>query len=574
MSTGNNISAIINYRIPQFVRLDHPTFTAFIKAYYEWTETQGPSLRNMLELGNAVDIDTTFDEFISSFKSQYLNGFPETLAINKDTGAPLDERKLIKNIKQFYRARGTEKTYELLFRILYNTNVEFYYPKLDILRVSDGKWTQKKTIRTSSSLGSNCFRSLGKKIYQVNSSGTVISSAFVENVSRYQLGVFEVSEYELTGVSGTFVANQPILFNDGTEILTESKAYSVVSSISIISGGSNYRVGDKLVFTTDINDVGQKAEAEVSQVSSTGKILKIKINNFGVNYSISPTISVTSVKGSGFSGTANIGTICNYEGYYSNNDGKLSSNKVLQDNHYYQNFSYVLKTEVVISRYRDIIKKLIHPAGLAFFGQVLIKRCIEGDMKANSELSRYEVPIIGHYLPYTFNTYDNLADWFMINSDKAGYYPSLHDNLIITAGNCNPLSNGIEYESGATSDWASLTGFTRADPFWIIYDHPNERIGNNGTVVARIPYEERYNFAGSTGLGNWQEWTLTASRRSEWLESFTGPRDHKYVTLQYDNTSEFYKISIGSFLEMPIGEKFDCRSTTGTVRDYGPSPNF
>jgi hypothetical protein len=92
-----------------------------------------------------------------------------------------------------------------------------------------------------------------------------------------------------------------------------------------------------------------------SDVDSNGGLLKTRIDNFGVGYSISPIPTFDSAFGSGASISTTLGTLCTYPGYYSSNDGRLSTNKVMQDNHYYQNFSYVLLTEVVIDRYKDIL---------------------------------------------------------------------------------------------------------------------------------------------------------------------------------------------------------------------------
>ena len=105
----DKISPLMNVQVPEFIRIDHPSFVAFLNAYYEWLETQGVTLRNSMDLAKVKDIDTTFEEYVTHFKNQYLLGFPETLAINQDTGRPVEEKTLIKHIKQYYRARGTEK---------------------------------------------------------------------------------------------------------------------------------------------------------------------------------------------------------------------------------------------------------------------------------------------------------------------------------------------------------------------------------------------------------------------------------------------------------------------------------
>ena len=53
-------------------------------------------------------------------------------------------------------------------------------------------------------------------------------------------------------------------------------------------------------------------------------------------------------------------------------DGKLSVKKFIQDSRFYQSFSYVIRTGQTIDNWRDVVKKLLHPAGFAFFGEVTI----------------------------------------------------------------------------------------------------------------------------------------------------------------------------------------------------------
>ena len=65
-------------------------------------------------------------------------------------------------------------------------------------------------------------------------------------------------------------------------------------------------------------------------------------------------------------------------------------------------YSYVLKAEVSLDTYKEVLKKLIHPAGLKVFGGISILKKIESDMPFHSEHQAYEIPIIGHYTPYRF----------------------------------------------------------------------------------------------------------------------------------------------------------------------------
>lgn len=63
-------------------------------------------------------------------------------------------------------------------------------------------------------------------------------------------------------------------------------------------------------------------------------------------------------------------------GYFKNDDGKLSSTMVLQDSYKYQQFSYILKSEHTTDQYGDYLKALLHPAGYIMFGEILLMDCI------------------------------------------------------------------------------------------------------------------------------------------------------------------------------------------------------
>ena len=571
------LSSLVQGRLPEFVRVDHPTLVAFLAAYYEWLQIKDREGKIMspMVLQDVLDIDSSMGEFITQFKKEYLLDFPEQLAISKATGKPVDAAKLMKNIKSFYRAKGTEKSFEFLFRILYDTAVEFYYPKKDILRVSDAKWYEKVSIKASNSLGDRIFDSVGRIIYQRDGEGKIRSSAKVTDVTLYQQGPYEVAELVLLGRNGSFSpGSRGFQFDVENETLRELRVYSVVASVTVSNGGSGYSVGDKVMFTSAAGDSGEGAVGAVSLVTSAGEIRKIKLENFGINYQAAPTVSVQSLGGSGFSGTAVISSVCSSEGYYLNSDGRLSTSKVLQDNHYYQDYSYVLKTEIVVDEYRDALRRLVHPAGLAMFGQVLIKRCSYDNLMNSSALIRYEVPIIGNYIPYTFNTFDNLQDWFSLQGTgasaginiPAGYNPDLHDPLIRFLGLGNPITNVVDFFGATGPDFPPLgmTGVHNADPFWIVYEHPNRKI--KGPVIAQVWRDQATEFI------TWDEWCSVTGGSyrgpvsGEWLSDFLSDPDleKKYVFLNYSNSSEFRKITARSFFEMPIGEDFDCRVESRT----------
>ena len=100
------LSNFVPDRLPEFVRVDHPTLVSFLSAYYEWLGLKRNSgkILSPMDMHDIPDIDSTLDQFIDHFKQEYLLNFPENLAINKTTNDPVDPRRLLKNIKQFYLA--------------------------------------------------------------------------------------------------------------------------------------------------------------------------------------------------------------------------------------------------------------------------------------------------------------------------------------------------------------------------------------------------------------------------------------------------------------------------------------
>ena len=133
------ISPFIESQVPEFVRSDFPA----------WVEQNENSVGAISRLRSVSDIDTTIDDFVSHFRNAYLLNFPKQLAIADDGITPLNVHSVIKNIKEFYKLKGTEKSFEFLFRIIYNSVLDFYYPEEDMLRLSDGRYKSPDVIKTS-----------------------------------------------------------------------------------------------------------------------------------------------------------------------------------------------------------------------------------------------------------------------------------------------------------------------------------------------------------------------------------------------------------------------------------------
>src|SRR6185503_19417687 len=145
MATNNKISILVAEQAPFFVRNDHQTFLDFLSAYYRYLEQANttPEFGHVVErsrnLLNYNDIDTTMDALSDKLYDKYLVNFPTTTLADKTI--------ILKRAKDFYRAKGTEKSFKFLMRAVYGQELTFYYPKKDVLRASDGKWYIQKTLR-------------------------------------------------------------------------------------------------------------------------------------------------------------------------------------------------------------------------------------------------------------------------------------------------------------------------------------------------------------------------------------------------------------------------------------------
>jgi hypothetical protein len=193
-----------------------------------------------------------------------------------------------------------------------------------------------------------------------------------------------------------------LLFEDGDALCHENGYDNLkaedwdvsgpIRRIELTNFGSGY-TNDSLPTVTVDNTNGRAAVIEVHNIQGTGAELEvdiqnnvgglgsvrnIRINSFGVDYTEENT--TTSLESSG-DGNAIVTPIISAlgvtEGNWLNNDGKVSSNKYIQDSNYYQDFSYVIKTGLTIDRYKTLLKELLHPAGMEVFGQINIVNELE-----------------------------------------------------------------------------------------------------------------------------------------------------------------------------------------------------
>ena len=401
----NGVSHLVPEQLPSFVAADHTQFTEFVKQYYEWMEFEGNPKYESNKLLDYRDVDDTSEYLLNSFFKEFINGLPLEFS-----SSSTDKRKLIKKIVDLYKAKGTEKSFKSFFRLVFGETPSFFYPANYILKPSTGNWNQPTIIRTTC-VQSNQFidQMAGVKLQQnLGTGGSINASGFIQKAIKRHIDQYEVLELEITQPFGSFRAERDVLINVSGGPVREY-IYPVIGQMTVISAGSGYKRGDEIGITTDGS--GSNAQFFVSSVGESGNIKTIESYDFGINYrgedSISATITVGGGSGAFLAAT---GGSASYQapGFWEGSSGLASGNNRLQDNSYWQDFSYVIRSSRSLSEYSDPVKKTLHPAGYRLFGEYLITDGQSGEGESARRLRILETPIIGHYTPYRLLTDRNL----------------------------------------------------------------------------------------------------------------------------------------------------------------------
>lgn len=282
----------------QFVRNDSTSnFVKFLAAYYEFLEQdQGPQelLQNARSYG---DTDYTTDELLEQFFKNYGNDIPRNIAA--------DKRTFVKHFKDVYKSKGTEEAYKLLFRVLYNEDVSFKYPKNLTLKPSDGIWKKDFVMRVSP-ISNDPFDLIDGKIIGISSGATAI----VENVLKIRIKNTTCYELYLSKIKGTFTSElitctKLITAPNVTSTITVIP-FPILTRIDIVDGAAGYVANSKIL----IDGVLSK----INLTSDSGKIRKISVLepylypalNSSVTYTIDPPYNI--VRGSNVTFVNDVGT--------------------------------------------------------------------------------------------------------------------------------------------------------------------------------------------------------------------------------------------------------------------------
>ena len=254
-------------------------------------------VNNIQDLLNFRDPDKAISNFLTKFRNEFLNTLPETL------DASVSKRKLIKNIKSVYRAKGTQRGHEVFFRFLFNLDSETFYPREQMLRVSDGQFDTKKVLRAIGTVGETSDL-IGRTITGQTSGATAI----IENVFKFQIGANEVTEFILNqeNISGTFVTSEEVrgTSTDTSDTFIKATVTGIPDIVSITNDGGLLSSSDSITLTGG----GTGAIIQVDNVGS-GDITEVLIDDAGTGYAIGDNLTFTNTNSGGGGVTAKVSVV-------------------------------------------------------------------------------------------------------------------------------------------------------------------------------------------------------------------------------------------------------------------------
>lgn len=257
-------------------------------------------------------------------------------------------------------------------------------------------------------------------------------------------------------------------------------------------------------------------------VNLPGTITAIRVNAKGSSYSKVENIGLVNQTRAGTInaiGTPVVTGVETKEGHYISTKGFLSWDQRLQDSTFWQDFSYVIRSEQFVDKYRNVVKHIAHPAGTKMFGEAVLTLpfdvVTDGSPNITNEpsviiystvnsanSSNVTTAIDPPYnespgLLFVFN-YANLAPFFAATVGT-GVPTTINAFGEIAAGDLNSAKLVFGNNTTFNSNNATLPGYVRQLPA-----SSNTLIGNGGTDftvlnVGDIIYGT--NTAGSDG--NW-----------------------------------------------------------------------
>jgi hypothetical protein len=247
------------------------------------TSYRASPVQNIQQLLAYADVDNTIYDFLEEFRKSFMNAIPSNLAV--------DKRKIIKNIRELYRRKGTQEGIKLFIRILLDEEAEVFYPNTRMLRVSGGDW-DKPTIIRASPIGTPIHGELeGQTITGQTSGATARVEACATFVDPSDAAT--IVEITISDINGTFTKDEEIHGVSGVvDVVYKYNIRQIVSSATVSNEGILYSTNDTIDVETDTVIGSGDVDAVVGQVA-TGSVSGVEVDDAGTDYELGDVLTFT-----------------------------------------------------------------------------------------------------------------------------------------------------------------------------------------------------------------------------------------------------------------------------------------
>jgi hypothetical protein len=196
-----------------------------------------------------------------------------------------------------------------------------------------------------------------------------------------------------TGYSGDANGAVTLISNANTPMKSamtlEQQTFGTINTIAITSHGRAYESkptatitnayynGRDEIDTVNGGFLGNNASISIGTLGGT--VTAVTVSEYGHGYLTDPSVTAP-VQSTQATLTPVITPTKTKEGVFADESGQPSSRKKVQDNNYYQDYSYVLQTTDSIDVWQEDVLKLLHPAGFKLFGEVAIVTLLNSQM--------------------------------------------------------------------------------------------------------------------------------------------------------------------------------------------------
>lgn len=417
------ITPVVERRLPAFLKELYPKFVTFIKAYMEGLEASG----NILDHINRFldDHDTSNEE--AAYWDEMLKDIGFKL---KEDVKTVDKKLLALFIRDYFMSRGSAKSVEFLFKLLYNSNPKITYPRdqLAILSATKYQSFQFMYTRATDEQTFRKLRELAADFGLVGRGLTSGASCIVDNVDQYdgktRLFISTTNTFlphETIRLAGkdnftTDVENIPVytlkptgspkpidnlnLKQGVVPISVDLLDSGHITGFNVVKRGKGYKVGDSVV---DVQKIG--VYGKVTEITPTGMIKVVKMTHAGIATASLPTLTVLSDEGTGALIEAipdeRLGRPLSVKVYapvfepftrqdimfdfkkqaifitprdWANQNHMVEHNAVLLDSYYWHQFAYQIESDIARPEYEHFIKDDDgpHPPGYELLSKLRI----------------------------------------------------------------------------------------------------------------------------------------------------------------------------------------------------------